>query len=219
MTVCISDYNNIYAKRNKQRYDMHINDNTDLIGKAIGSNKQKDINEPRISDTAGGAASGARARRPWRADQPRRRAEWARRSGSAERTRRSGSAERARRSRSAERARRSGSAKWAWRAGRARGAGRPGARTARTGRCAPPLFLAPLRSHLLLADHPVERLERVVVAPTTIHHNYTICFLLQFTHSAGASGRTPNHAFLYLALVHCQNMTFQAQNTNLRGLV
>lgn len=107
------------------------------------------LNEPRVAEAAGAAAAGARARRRAARRLARRRAAWRR----AARRRRAGDT-RARR-RAARRTR-------AHRARRARTRARPRLRSAS-------LLLAPLRSHLLLANHPVERLEGVLAVPTTVN--------------------------------------------------
>lgn len=96
--------------------------------------------EPRISRASRGATTGAGAGRSWRP----RRAWWA---------------WRARRARRSWRARRALATRWARRA-------RP--RWPRARLCSSPLFLPPLCAHLLLANHPVERLQRILLCgPTT----------------------------------------------------
>lgn len=106
------------------------------------------LNEPRVAEAAGGAAARARARR--RA---------ARRLAGRSAQRRRARGRRAGRARARRRAARRTRAH---RARRARTRARPRLRSAS-------LLLAPLRSHLLLANHPVERLEGVLAVPTTVN--------------------------------------------------
>lgn len=98
--------------------------------------------EPRVSRASWGAATRAGAGRSWWA----RRAWWAWWAWWA------------------------GRARWprrAWRALAARRARRARARRPRARLCSAPLFLPPLCAHLLLANHPVERLQGVLGGPTT----------------------------------------------------
>lgn len=106
------------------------------------------LNEPRVAEAAGAAAARARARR--RA---------ARRLAGRSAQRRRARGRRAGRARARRRAARRTRAH---RARRARTRARPRLRSAS-------LLLAPLRSHLLLANHPVERLEGVLAVPTTVN--------------------------------------------------
>lgn len=79
--------------------------------------------------------------------------------------RRARRARRAGRARGARRALRARRARGARRAGRARRARRARARAARPRHGAPPLLLAPLRSHLFLANHSVKGFQRILSVP------------------------------------------------------
>lgn len=66
-------------------------------------------------------------------------------------------------------ARRARGARGPSRAGRAGPGPGPGPRPRARRVCAAPLLLATLRSHLLFTNHPVERLQRILVHPATIY--------------------------------------------------